>query len=104
MARILLLVSQPSAGGYVELLGREKSIADEIDTIGGIALKVNDDAAHVMSTQCLFAAGLYCTDEAKRACIADLIEHNSKQTAWPPASTNLAGELQQEWARSRANR
>lgn len=100
MARVLLLVSQPSAGGYLELLGRERSIANEIDTIGGIALKVNDDAACVMSTQCLFAAGLYCTDKAKRACIAELIDQHSKQTGWPPASTNLAEELCHEWKKS----
>lgn len=100
MARILLLVSQPSAGGYLELLGRERSISDEIDTICGIALKVSDEAATVMSTQCLFAAGLYSTDQSKRTCIAELIEHNSRQTGWPPASTDLAEELRQEWAKS----
>lgn len=99
MARILLLVSQPSAGGYLELAGRESSIATEIDKIGGIALKVNDDAGRVMSTQCLFAAGLYCMDQAKRACILDLIQDHCKQTGWPPSNTDLAEQLQKEWAK-----
>lgn len=102
MARILLLVSQPSAGGYPELLSRERAIAEEIDTIGGIALKVIDDGAVVTSTQCLFAAGLYCTDEAKRICIAELIESHAEQTRWPPINTNLAEELREEWKRCRS--
>ena len=96
MARILLLIHQPAAGGYLEYLSRDKVITECIDTIGGIALRLTDDASRLMSTQCLFAAGLYCTDNAKRTCIAELVQDHSNQTGWP-TNTNLAEELRNEW-------
>lgn len=100
MARILLLIHQPAAGGYLEYLGRDKVITECIDTIGGIALNLTDDASRLMSTQCLFAAGLFCTDPAKRECIAELIEDHSAHTGWP-SNTNLAEELRTEWSRQK---
>lgn len=96
MARILLLINQPAAGGYLEYMSRDKIITECIDTIGGIALKLTEDASRLMSTQCLYAAGLYCNDEAKRHCIAELIEDHSNHTGWP-SNTNLAEELRAEW-------
>ncbi|CAK4031200.1 Zn(II)2Cys6 transcription factor like [Lecanosticta acicola] len=100
MARILLLIHQPAAGGYLEYLGRDRIITDCIDTIGGIALKLSDDASRLMSTQCLFAAGLYCNDEAKRNCIADLIRDHHGHTGWP-VNYDLAGELHEEWSKQK---
>lgn len=96
MARILLLIHQPAAGGYLEYLSRDKNIVESIDTIGGIALNLKDDASRLMSTQCLFAAGLYCTDNAKRNRIAELIQDHSAHTGWP-SNTDLAEELRTEW-------
>ncbi|EMD01012.1 hypothetical protein BAUCODRAFT_60938 [Baudoinia panamericana UAMH 10762] len=97
MARILLLIHQPAAGGYLEYLRRDKIITECIDTIGGIALKLTDDASRLMSTQCMFAAGLFCTDLAKRVCITELIDDHSTQTGWP-SNTNLSEELRAEWS------
>jgi hypothetical protein len=54
----------------------------------------------LMSTQCLFAAGLYCNDDAKRRCIAELIDDHASQTGWP-VNTNLSDELHSEWAKPR---
>ncbi|KAK3113714.1 hypothetical protein LTR53_008717 [Teratosphaeriaceae sp. CCFEE 6253] len=101
MARILLLIHQPTAGGYLEYLGRDKAITECIDTIGGIALRLDDGASRLMSTQCLFAAGLYCTDQRKRECIAELIAEHSAHTGWP-ANVNLADELRVEWAKQKS--
>jgi len=53
-----------------------------------------------MSTQCLFAAGLYCTDMDKRDCIAELIADHSMHTGWP-TNTDLAEELRAEWSKQR---
>ena len=99
MARILMLIHEPATGGYLEYMTRDKAIVECVDTIGGIALHVSDDASRVMSTQCLFAAGLYCTDEDKRKAIAALIENQSSQTGWP-TNTDLADELRREWAKT----
>ncbi|KAK3076011.1 hypothetical protein LTR53_000188 [Teratosphaeriaceae sp. CCFEE 6253] len=101
MARILLLIHQPTAGGYLEYLGRDKAITECIDTIGGIALRLDDDASRLMSTQCLFAAGLYCTDQGKRECIAELIAEHSAHTGWP-ANVILADELRVQWAKQKS--
>lgn len=97
MARILLLIHQPAAGGYLEYLARDKIITECIDTVGGIAMKLADDASRLMSTQCLFAAGLYCTDSSKRQCIAELIQDHQSHTGWP-VNTDLANELRVEWS------
>lgn len=98
MARILLLINEPAIGGYMEYQSREKIISDCIDTIGGIALNMTDNAARLMSTQCLFAAGLYCGDSDKRNCIAALIDDHSGHTGWP-TNTDLGQELRVEWSK-----
>ncbi|KAK4891607.1 hypothetical protein LTR27_009776 [Elasticomyces elasticus] len=144
MARLLLLIHQPAAGGYLEYvriasaylcypttcrlvqstehhilwktsamfpsldfspifltslqLGRDRDITACIDEIGSIAMNVLDDASRLMSTQCLFAAGLYCTDNIKRECIAELITEHATHTGWP-SNVDLAGELRLEWSR-----
>ncbi|KAK3634868.1 hypothetical protein LTR56_014993 [Elasticomyces elasticus] len=114
MARLLLLIHQPAAGGYLEYgeilrkrdrmheraltLGRDRDITACIDEIGSIAMNVLDDASRLMSTQCLFAAGLYCTDNIKRECIAELITEHATHTGWP-SNVDLAEELRLEWSR-----
>ncbi|KAK3683164.1 hypothetical protein LTR37_020503 [Vermiconidia calcicola] len=96
MARILLLIHQPAPEGHRAYLSRDKHITQCIDTIGGIALELTDEASRLMSTQCLFAVGLYCTDETKRARIGELIREHSSHTGWP-SNIDLAEELQLEW-------
>ena len=98
MARILLLINKPAAGGYLEYMSRDKIISESIDMIGGIAMKLTDNASRLMSSQCLFAAGLYCNDPAKRECIAELISDHSAHTGWP-SNGDLAEELRAEWSK-----
>jgi hypothetical protein len=96
-ARILLLVNQPAAGGYLECQSRERTIAECVDTVGGVAMRLSDDATRLMSTQCLYAAGLYCTVPAKQNSIAELIRDHSAHTGWP-TNTDLVEELRVHWA------
>lgn len=96
-ARILLLVNQPAAGGYLECQSRERTIAECVDTVGGVAMKLSDDATRLMSTQCLYAAGLYCSVPAKQNSIAELIRDHSAHTGWP-TNTDLVEELRVHWA------
>lgn len=98
-ARILLLVHQPAAGGYLEYLSRDKIITESVETIGGIALCLTDDASRLISTQCLYAAGLYCNDDAKRSCILELITDHQNHTGWPV--TDLTEELRSEWSKQK---
>jgi hypothetical protein len=96
-ARILLLVNHPAAGGYLECQSRERTIADCVDTIAGIAMRLSDDASRLMSTQCLYAAGLYCTVSAKQNSIAELLRQHSRHTGWP-TNADLVEELRVHWA------
>ncbi|KAK5168267.1 uncharacterized protein LTR77_006836 [Saxophila tyrrhenica] len=98
VARILLLVDQPAAGGSVESYSRSYTIGESVNAIAGIALTMTEDASRVISTQCLFAAGLRCTDQEKRDFIANLITDHTRHTGWP-SNTNLAEELQSEWSK-----
>ncbi|KAK7541159.1 uncharacterized protein J3D65DRAFT_269266 [Phyllosticta citribraziliensis] len=112
-ARILLLVHQPAAGGYREYMTRDAALQSAIDTIGGVATVLDAqpgsvhskgasneaDGAAVVSTQCLYAAGLYVNDDGKRQEICRLIERHQEKTRWPVQS--LADELKSEWARGR---
>ncbi|EKG16978.1 hypothetical protein MPH_05804 [Macrophomina phaseolina MS6] len=98
-ARILLMIHQPAAGGYREYLAREKDLNAAIDMIAGLAMTIDYEPAEVVSTQCLFAAGLYATESPKREKICELIEKHQRNTGWPVQS--LADELRTEWARAR---
>ncbi|KAK8241894.1 hypothetical protein HDK77DRAFT_377156 [Phyllosticta capitalensis] len=112
-ARILLLVQQPAAGGYREYLTRDAALQSAIDTIGGVATFLDAQpgsvyskgasnevaGAAVVSTQCLYAAGLYVNDDGKRQEICRLIERHQEKTRWPVQS--LADELRAEWSRGR---
>lgn len=97
VARILLLVNQPAAGGYLEYQKRDRTISDCVDTVGGIAMRLPDDASRLMSTQCLYAAGLYCTNRTKQDSIAELIRSHSEHTGWP-TNADLVQELRVHWA------
>jgi hypothetical protein len=60
-------------------------------------MKLSDDATRLMSTQCLYAAGLYCSVPAKQNSIAELIRDHSAHTGWP-TNTDLVEELRVHWA------
>lgn len=96
-AKILLLVHEPSVGGYNEFLRREKHLSDAVDAICGIAITITDEPSTIASTQCLFAAGLFTHDRdpRKREAIVKLIDEGQIRTGWPVSS--LTEELQAEW-------
>jgi hypothetical protein len=99
-SRILLLVHRPAPGGFLEYVNRERQLMEAVDTIIGIAMTVADDAAMVTSSQCLYGAGLYTTDVAKREQIVNLIAKHHDKTSWPTES--LVDELRAEWAKPQA--
>lgn len=96
-AKLLILVHEPTLGGYNEFLRREKHLNDAVEAICGIAVTITDDASTITSTQCLFAAGLFTHDRdpAKRAEIVRLIDEGQIRTGWPVNS--LTEELEAEW-------
>ncbi|THW27306.1 hypothetical protein D6D25_06211 [Aureobasidium pullulans] len=97
-AKILLQICTPAAGGLKEYVARERALNESIDVICGIAMATEDDAAIVISTQCIFAAGLHTQDPAKRTAVMDLISKHQARTGWPVHDLRM--DLQAEWSKT----
>ncbi|CAD0112266.1 unnamed protein product [Aureobasidium uvarum] len=95
-ARIMLAVHSPAVSGLKELERQRQTLDNAIDQIGGIACTTSDTSATIISTQCLFAAGLNLRDSVKREHIVRLLRSHQARTGWPV--TDLAEDLQAEWA------
>jgi hypothetical protein len=72
-AKTLLHICTPAAGGLRAYVTRECALHESIDMIRGIALADEDDAAVVVSIQCVFAAGLHTQDSTERATILEIV-------------------------------
>jgi hypothetical protein len=81
--------------GLKELERLHQTLDNAIDQIGGIACTTRSTAAIIVSTQCLFAAGLNTRDPSKREHIARLLRSHQSNTGWPV--NDLAQDLQTEW-------
>ncbi|KAH0388217.1 hypothetical protein KCU92_g1091, partial [Aureobasidium melanogenum] len=97
-AKILLQICTPAAGGLKEYVMRERALNESIDVICGIALATEDDAAMVISTQCVFAAGLHTQDPVKRTAILDMLAQHQNRTGWPV--NDLRVDLESEWTKT----
>jgi len=95
-ARIMLAVYSPAVSGLKELERLHQTLHDAVDCIGGIACTTTDAAAVIISTQCLFAAGLNTRDPTQRDQIVNLLQAHQSRTGWPV--NDLAQDLQAEWA------
>ncbi|KAK7542175.1 uncharacterized protein J3D65DRAFT_612875 [Phyllosticta citribraziliensis] len=96
-ARILIHLNRPSVGGLGGYMRTQKEVAASADTIAGIAMPLNDDGASLISSQCLFIAGMCTTDARKRDAILVLIDACRQRTGWPIKP--LGEELQELWSR-----
>jgi len=92
----MLSVHGPAVSGLRELERLYRALDDAVDCIGGIGCTTRDSAVVIISTQCLFAAGLHTRDAAKREHIVRLIRLHQSCTGWPVH--DLALDLQTEWA------
>ncbi|KAI9845002.1 MAG: hypothetical protein M1837_005146 [Sclerophora amabilis] len=97
-AQILLMLHRPSSGGLHEYASQQKMLAKSVNTICGIALTLQDDFSSVVSSQCLFYAGMCVQHPNQRQSILDLIEQCRQRTGWPVES--LTGDLQEQWNRT----
>ncbi|KAI4729355.1 hypothetical protein E4T49_02798 [Aureobasidium sp. EXF-10728] len=97
-AKILLQICTPASGGLKEYVARERALNESIDVICGIALATEDDAAMVISIQCIFAAGLHTQDPIKRAAILEMIAQSQGRTGWPVHDLRI--DLEAEWTKT----
>ncbi|KAK5122850.1 hypothetical protein LTR85_003765 [Meristemomyces frigidus] len=94
--KLLLLDNMPATGGLRELAKRTPAIDEAIDTICGIACCTSDEAAMLVSVQCVYAAGLQVRGSERKQHTLDLLRQHRGVTKWPPS--DLEQELQDHWS------
>lgn len=94
-ARILILLHRPSLGGARGFMEQQQVLVKSVNTICGIAMPMNDDASSLISSQCLFIAGMCVQDSRQREALVSMIDACQHRTGWPTRS--LSGELSAEW-------
>ncbi|KUJ17130.1 uncharacterized protein LY89DRAFT_685078 [Mollisia scopiformis] len=97
-ARLLLLLNKPSRGGFGGYLEQSRMISKYVNNICGIALTLTDHASSVMSSQCLYIAGMCVQDTRQRETVLSMLESCRQRTGWPLRS--LGEELQAFWESS----
>lgn len=75
----------------------QRTLAEAVSTICGIAMELKDEGSQIMSAQCLFGAGLCVQEEVKRNAILSLIDACEARTGWTMAT--LRSDLQAEWSK-----
>lgn len=94
-ARILVLLHRPSLGGLNRYMEQQIVLARCVGYICGIAMTLSDDASCIMSSQCLFIAGMCIQDVLQREAVIKLIDSCRQRTGWPIKS--LSEELKEFW-------
>ncbi|KAL3464949.1 fungal-specific transcription factor domain-containing protein [Aspergillus heterothallicus] len=95
VAHILICSHQPCVYGIDQFLERQTSIRQCVEIICGIAMALKDDGSSLISSQCLFIAGMFTQDSRSRECVLDLLESCRQRTGWPVHS--FGDELKQQW-------
>jgi hypothetical protein len=95
LSKLLLLEYTPAVGGLKELSQRQSSVQTAVETICGIASCTKDDGASLVSTLCVFSAGPYVKEAARRRQVIEILSEHRKRTGWPPY--DLGDELSRRW-------
>ncbi|KAL4936593.1 hypothetical protein BDV06DRAFT_233258 [Aspergillus oleicola] len=95
VAHILIHAHEPCAGGLDHHVQRQTRIRQCVEVICGIAMTLKDDASCLISSQCLFIAGLFTQDTRARECVLDLLESCRRRAGWPVRS--FGDELKKLW-------
>jgi hypothetical protein len=116
-ARLLLLLNQPSRGGFGGYIEQVRLIKKYVANICGIAMTLTDNASSVMCSQCLFIgmfcifpssfttqsygltenlkAGMCIQEPSKRESVLEMIDTCRQRTGWPIKA--LGDELKAFW-------
>lgn len=94
-SRILLLEHTPATGGLKDLSKRHSQLQVCVREICGIARAIFDDGALIISTVCVFAAGVHVQDPSQQSAVLDLIRAHRCRTGWP--QYDLTEMLLTEW-------
>ncbi|KAI9926023.1 hypothetical protein ASPWEDRAFT_107812 [Aspergillus wentii DTO 134E9] len=88
LARILVILHRPSIGGLQDYRAGQKLLTTSVNTICGIARAIDEDeeAASLVSLQCLFGAGMSVHTPHERIALLDLIDTFQRRVRWPAGS------------------
>ncbi|KAH8661565.1 hypothetical protein BGZ60DRAFT_530516 [Tricladium varicosporioides] len=94
-ARILITLHRPAMPGFKSYLKAQRALSEAVAAICGMAIELKDEGCQIISSQCLFGAGLCVQDVAQRTEIIALIELCESRTGWP--TSTLRDDLHKEW-------
>ena len=94
-ARILVYMNRPILNGLGTDLDVRKALRESISTICGISMALEDDSAQIMSSQCLYGAGICEYVEMRQQAILELIGRCERRSGWP--TSHLKKGLQTHW-------
>ncbi|KAF2017938.1 hypothetical protein BU24DRAFT_420983 [Aaosphaeria arxii CBS 175.79] len=97
-ARILVLLHKPSLGGATDYMEQQKVLTAYSTIICQLAIPLTDAASSVMSSQCLYIAGLCIQDTKHREAVVGLIDGCHRRVGWPRVS--LSVDLREQWAKT----
>ncbi|KAL1849122.1 hypothetical protein VTK73DRAFT_9964 [Phialemonium thermophilum] len=95
VSRILVTAHEPSLGGLENFTGRQRTIQESIDVVCGIGMTLTETASSILSSQCVFIAGMFVQDPRQRKFVLDLLDRFRTRCGWPTPS--LGVELHQIW-------
>ncbi|KAL7775600.1 hypothetical protein CFE70_009444 [Pyrenophora teres f. teres 0-1] len=98
VARIIVLVNQPSMGGIDEFRIRQRFLDESVETIYGIAMvdhQGKDLPSAMVNCQALYAAGLCVQNPIKQTAILRLLDQILDITKFPPKT--LLDDLANYW-------
>ncbi|KAM0239585.1 hypothetical protein ACHAP5_008233 [Fusarium lateritium] len=93
--RILIAAHEPHLSGIQGLLKRQRNIQTNIDMVCGIGMTLTEDASSMLSSQCLFIAGMFMQNPREKNCVLEMLDSCQRRCGWPTPS--LRPELEQIW-------
>lgn len=98
-AQILVTLHGPSTPGFAGFLKTQRTLAQAVEIICGIAMELHEESCQVISAECLYGAGLCVHDPAKREKIITMMEDCERRTGWAPMAT-WREDLRLEWVKA----
>lgn len=98
-AQILITLYSPIPAGFSGYLKVQKTLAESVETICGIAMELKDEGCQILCAQCLYGAGLCVQGSDRRDKIISMMEQCEARVGWAPMST-WRDDLRREWARA----
>ncbi|KZL68855.1 Zn(II)2Cys6 transcription factor [Colletotrichum tofieldiae] len=94
-SQILLLMHSPVLGGLEQYTQQRKRLMECVKRVCGIGMTLTDYPSSIMSSQCLFIAGLPLENSRERNCVLEMLDACRDRSGWPIKP--LGEELKARW-------